>query len=204
MNIQDFKLRAKDQLKERYWYILLVVLISMIISGASIPMIIGLLLMGPLSVGVSYILLDLVENPMGKDNYDLLFEGFKKSFVNSFIAILLMNLFIFLWSLLLIIPGIIKAFSYSMTRFIIAENPEIDPLTAISRSQELMRGHKMDLLMLYLSYIGWYLLGLITFGIAIIYITPYVEVAVTNFYIEIRGKRIVEITVEERDAEIVS
>ena len=141
---------------------------------------------------------------MGKDNYDLLFEGFKKSFVNSFIAILLMNLFIFLWSLLLIIPGIIKAFSYSMTRFIIAENPEIDPLTAISRSQELMRGHKMDLLMLYLSYIGWYLLGLITFGIAIIYITPYVEVAVTNFYIEIRGKRIVETTVEERDAEIVS
>lgn len=61
----------------------------------------------------------------------------------------------------------------------------------------MMQGHKMELFMLHLSYIGWFLLGIITFGIALLYIMPYVEVAVTNFYIELRGKKIVEIEVIE-------
>lgn len=127
MNIYDFKARAKEQLKSRYWYICVVVILFTIITGSSLPLIIGLVIVGPLTVGVSYVLLDLVENPHGRDNYELLFEGFKHSLANSIIAILLINLFTFLWSLLFIIPGIIKFYSYSMTRFIIAENKQIDP-----------------------------------------------------------------------------
>lgn len=192
MNYSEMKIRAKAQLKTKYWYVFLLTLIVGVISGASIPLIIGLLIMGPLTVGLSYALINVVENPNGNDNYELLFEGFKQSFVTSFIAILLTRLFIFLWSLLLFIPGIIKAFSYSMTSYIIAENPTIDPMDAISKSQEMMRGHKFELFMLHLSFIGWYLLGIITFGIALFFVIPYVQTAVANFYVELRGKKVIE------------
>jgi uncharacterized membrane protein len=196
MNHSELKLRAKAQLKTRYWYVFLMTLIVGIISGASIPLIIGLLIMGPLTVGLAYTLLDVVENPNGSDNYELLFEPFKKSFVTSFLAIFLIGLFTFLWSLLLIIPGIIKALAYSMTPYIIAENPSIDPMEAISKSQSLMKGHKLDLFILYLSFIGWYLLGIITFGLALIFIIPYVETTVANFYVELRGKKVIEAVIE--------
>lgn len=192
MNYSEMKLRAKEQLKNRYWYVFLMTLIVGIISGASIPMIVGLLLMGPLTVGLSYALIDVVENPNGSDNYEFLFEGFKQSFVTSFLAILLTQVFTFLWSLLFIIPGIIKAFSYSMTAFIITENPTIDPMEAIAKSQEMMRGHKFELFMLHLSFIGWYLLGIITFGLALFFVIPYVQTTVANFYVELRGKKVIE------------
>jgi uncharacterized membrane protein len=192
MNYSEIKLRAKAQLKTRYWYVFLMTLIVAFISSASIPILIGLLIMGPLTVGLSYALIDVVENPNGSDNYEFLFEGFKQSFVTSFLAILLVHVFTFLWSLLFIIPGIIKALSYSMTAYLIAENPTIDPMDAIDKSQEMMRGHKLELFMLYFSFIGWYLLGIITFGLAIFYIIPYVQTSVANFYIELRGKKIIE------------
>ncbi len=192
MNYSEMKLRAKEQLKTRYWYVFLMTLIVGIISGASIPMIVGLLLMGPLTVGLSYALIDVVENPNGSDNYEFLFEGFKQSFVTSFLAILLTQVFTFLWSLLFIIPGIIKAFSYSMTAFIITENPTIDPMEAIAKSQEMMRGHKFELFMLHLSFIGWYLLAIITFGLALFFVIPYVQTTVANFYVELRGKKVIE------------
>lgn len=192
MNYSEIKLRAKAQLKTRYWYVFLMTLIVAFISSASIPILICLLIMGPLTVGLSYALIDVVENPNGSDNYEFLFEGFKQSFVTSFLAILLVHVFTFLWSLLFIIPGIIKALSYSMTAYLIAENPTIDPMDAIDKSQEMMRGHKLELFMLYFSFIGWYLLGIITFGLAIFYIIPYVQTSVANFYIELRGKKIIE------------
>ncbi|MBN2267966.1 MAG: DUF975 family protein [Acholeplasmataceae bacterium] len=192
MNYSEMKLRARAQLKTRYWYVFLMTLIVGIISGASIPMIVGLLLMGPLTVGLSYALIDVVENPNGSDNYEFLFEGFKQSFVTSFLAILLIRVFTFLWSLLFIIPGIIKAFSYSMTAYIIAEDPTIDPMAAIAKSQEMMRGHKFELFMLHLSFIGWYLLGILTFGLALFFVIPYVETTVANFYVELRGKKVIK------------
>jgi len=197
MNYREMKDRAKAQLKVRYWYVFLLTLIVGIISGASIPLIIGLLIMGPLTVGLSYALIHVVENPNGSDNYELLFDGFKQSFVTSFLAILLVRLFTFLWSLLFVIPGIIKGLSYSMTSFIIAENPMIDPMDAIAKSQELMRGHKFELFMLHLSFIGWYLLGIITFGIGLFFIIPYVQTAIANFYVELRGKKIIDAVIEE-------
>jgi uncharacterized membrane protein len=197
MNYREMKDRAKAQLKVRYWYVFLLTLIVGIISGASIPLIIGLLIMGPLTVGLSYALIHVVENPNGSDNYELLFEGFKQSFVTSFLAILLVRLFTFLWSLLFVIPGIIKGLSYSMTSFIIAENPMIDPMDALAKSQELMRGHKFELFMLHLSFIGWYLLGIITFGIGLFFIIPYVQTAIANFYVELRGKKIIDAVIEE-------
>jgi uncharacterized membrane protein len=97
-----------------------------------------------------------------------------------------MGLFICLWSLLLIIPGIIKAYSYSMTYFILAENKGMSVLEAITLSRKMMDGHKMDLFLLFLSFIGWLLLVVITFGIAGIWVYPYLYATFTNFYLSVK------------------
>lgn len=98
----------------------------------------------------------------------------------------LMGLFISLWSLLLIIPGIIKAYSYSMTYFILAENKGMPVLEAITLSRKMMDGHKMDLFLLFLSFIGWFILVLITFGIAGIWVYPYLYATFSNFYLSVK------------------
>ena len=101
-------------------------------------------------------------------------------------AQLFINLFISLWSLLLIIPGIVKAYAYSMTFFILAENKGMPVLEAITLSRKMMDGHKMDLFLLFLSFIGWFLLVAITFGIAGIWVYPYFYATVTNFYLSVK------------------
>lgn len=97
-----------------------------------------------------------------------------------------MNLFIWLWFLLLIIPGIIKAYSYSMTYFILAENKGMSVLEAITLSRKMMNGHKMDLFLLFLSFIGWFILVVITFGIAGVWVYPYFYATLTNFYLSVK------------------
>lgn len=198
MDIRNIKNKSKEQLRGRYWYIFIVVFLFIIISAASLPIIIGVLILGPLTIGVAHVLLDFTRKPEGEDNYELLFEAFKNNLANSSIAYLLIALFVFLWSLLLVIPGIIKSLSYSMTRFIMADNPSLSPTEAITQSRAMMRGNKLNLFALYLSYIGWYILGAFTFGIAIIYIAPYINVAVANFYLEVnQEKEIPHILIEE-------
>ena len=98
--------------------------------------------------------------------------------------------FIFLWSLLFVIPGIIKALAYSMHPYIIADNPTIDAMEALRQSEEMMRGNKTRLLALYLSFIGWFILSAFTFGIGFFFLMPYVQTSVTNFYVDLRGPRV--------------
>ncbi|PKK97238.1 MAG: hypothetical protein CVV58_02270 [Tenericutes bacterium HGW-Tenericutes-3] len=189
MSNYELKARAREQLKDRYWMVFVVVLIVLAVSGASYPLIVGLIVVGPLTVGLSYYLLDIVQTNHKGDNYELLIEGFKKSLVASIVSNLLTMIFIFLWSLLLIIPGIIKALSYSMTPYIIADNPEIDGMVAIDKSREMMRGNKTRLFFLYFSFIGWFILCLFTFGIGFFFLAPYIKTTVANFYVDIRGSK---------------
>jgi len=189
MSNYELKARTREQLKDRYWMVFVVVLIVLAVSGASYPLIVGLIVVGPLTVGLSYYLLDIVQTNHKGDNYELLIEGFKKSLVASIVSNLLTMIFIFLWSLLLIIPGIIKALSYSMTPYIIADNPEIDGMVAIDKSREMMRGNKTRLFFLYFSFIGWFILCLFTFGIGFFFLAPYIKTTVANFYVDIRGSK---------------
>ena len=98
-----------------------------------------------------------------------------------------MYIFIALWSLLLIIPGIVKSLSYAMTPYILEENPELSANEAIDRSRAMMRGHKYDLLWLYLSFIGWFLLSFLTLGIGLLWLIPYVETAQAAFYEDVKA-----------------
>lgn len=94
----------------------------------------------------------------------------------------IMNLFISLWSLLFLIPGIIAAYRYSQAFYIFAENPDKGIMECIQESKYLMRGHKMDKFILDLSFILWELLTVVTCGIATIYVTPYMQVTNAAFY----------------------
>lgn len=99
----------------------------------------------------------------------------------------LMMLFTFLWSLLFIIPGIVKAFSYSMTPFILEEHPELGANEAIDHSRAMMKGHKFDLFWLILSFIGWGFLCLFTFGIGYLWLIPYMGTSISAFYEDVKA-----------------
>jgi uncharacterized membrane protein len=98
----------------------------------------------------------------------------------------MVGLFTFLWSLLLFIPGIIKSYSYSMTLYIISEDPSIGVMDAITKSREMMNGYKFKKFLLDLSFIGWFLLCIITLGIGFLWFIPYVGVAGAAFYNDIK------------------
>ncbi|MBP3633790.1 MAG: DUF975 family protein [Oscillospiraceae bacterium] len=115
------------------------------------------------------------------------FSGFD-DFWAAFKVQFLTGLFTFLWSLLFIIPGIIKAYSYSMSMYILAENKGMPALECIQQSKDMTDGHKMELFILYLSFFGWALLGAITFGIAYIWIMPYIQATQANAYNVLKAK----------------
>ncbi len=95
----------------------------------------------------------------------------------------LQSLYIFLWSLLFIVPGIIKSFSYMMVPYILAENPTMDRKRVFKLSRQMMRGHKMEAFELGLSFLGWIILGMITGGaLAIFYVNPYIYATRAEFY----------------------
>lgn len=109
------------------------------------------------------------------------FYGFS-DFWTAVKAFFFLTLFTTLWSFLFIIPGFVKSFSYSMTWFILAENKGMPVLEAITRSRKMMDGRKMDLFLLVLSFIGWFLLTALTLGIAGLWVYPYCYSTLANFY----------------------
>lgn len=144
---------------------------------------VSLILVGPLSYGLTAIALRVIASE--SFDIELLFSGFK-IYAQTLVAGLLISLWVFLWSLLLIIPGIVAAFSYSMTFFIMNENPEMTAQEAMSASQNMMMGHKWRLFDLYFSFIGWILLCVITFGLAWLYVGPYMQIATAVFYADLK------------------
>lgn len=115
-----------------------------------------------------------------------LFSQFHR-FADGFLLSLLTDLFIILWSLLLIIPGIVASFSYAMAPFILTENPDMSPREAITASKEMMRGHRWELFCLRLSFIGWVILSAFTLGIGYLFLAPYTAAAEASFYRELSG-----------------
>lgn len=105
-----------------------------------------------------------------------------------FVTMLLKYIYQILWTLLLIIPGIIKAYSYAMTEFIMKDNPELEGNKAIEASMAMMKGNKMRLFLLDLSFIGWAILCLLTFGLGFILLEPYANASHAVFYEDLKGE----------------
>lgn len=130
-----------------------------------------------------------------------LFTQFDR-FGQGFLQMFLRNLFTFLWSLLFVIPGIIKSLSYAMTPFIMAENPNLTAKEAINLSKQHMEGHKMELFCLGLSFIGWSLLSALTMGIGSIFLNPYINAAYAAFYRDKIAPKVAPVTYVYADPQI--
>jgi len=129
-----------------------------------------------------------------------LFIGLKTNFLRKLGGQLWMYLWFFLWSLLLIIPGIIKYMRYYFTYNILADCPNVKATDAIKISMRITEGHKMDVFIFILSWIGWMILSVFTLGILyVVYVGPYMATADAGFYLELRDKALREgkITLED-------
>ncbi len=104
----------------------------------------------------------------------------------------LKNLYIFLWTLLFIIPGIIKAYSYRMVPYILADNPQMDTSEALALSSKMMNGEKMEAFVLDLSFIGWYMLGALAFGVGVLFVNPYKFSTDAQLYLVLKDKNAIE------------
>lgn len=146
----------------------------------------GIFAMGPLVVGLANCYKTLLV-----DNDDrMVANEFKVGFGNYLHHVwgyVLSRIFIFLWALLLVVPGIIKSLSYSMTNYILVDRPELSANEAINLSKEMMFGHKYDLFYLYLSFAGWFVLSLLTLGIGFVWLIPYAQAAQSSFYLDVKA-----------------
>lgn len=144
----------------------------------------SILVSGPLYVGSAYVFLMLSRKQQTPVIADLFF-GFNR-FVNSFVAFLLVGIFTILWSLLLIVPGIIAALSYSQTFRILSEDSLISAQDAIEKSKKMMYGNKWKLFCLGFRFFWWGILSLFTLGIGVLWLLPYMQVTFAKFYDDIK------------------
>lgn len=116
--------------------------------------------------------------------YSFAFDSYNYKGIIS--TMLLKGIYNFLWSLLFVIPGIVKAYSYRMVPYILSDNPNMGADKAITLSRKMMDGNKLDTFILDLSFIGWYLLGALAFGIGILFVNPYAYATSAQLYLNLR------------------
>lgn len=149
--------------------VILIVLVAKVFVG-------NLLKMG----GYRFFILNQTAQP----GIGTLLDGFRSGhYVNIVLTMFLRDLFTALWSLLLVVPGIVKHYEYLMVPYIIAENPAMDYKEAFQISKQMMDGEKMEAFIMDLSFLGWYLLSAVTCGLlAIFYVNPYVQASFAEMY----------------------
>ena len=161
-------------------------LAAIVFVACIISFIITIFVKNPLLIGSQKLLLNCKDSTASAR--DILF-AFKNSYGNIVLISFVKDLCIFLWSLLLVCPGIIKIYEYRMVNFLIAENPGMSRKEAFAKSKEMMKGNKWKAFIFDLSFLGWHILGLITFGIAeLFYVLPYHLLADTELYYELKNK----------------
>lgn len=205
MNRIEIKQMAKEQIKGKIGTLFVIALIASVISSLG-SMVLSLvpfvgsiaslvLISSPIALGIYIVYLKVAS---GKDiEIQTVFEGYSDMW-GAFKVNFLVALFTLLWSLLFFIPGLIKSISYSMSFYILAENPGMPALEAIEKSKIMMHGHKMEFFVLGLSFIGWLILVGLTFGIAGIWVIPYMSTTQANFYNKIKGTpEVIYATAEE-------
>ncbi len=189
-NNSEIRANARESLKGNWTPVVLATLVYFLVAGLAggIPFLnyVTTFLIS-LPIGMSFIILFLNFLRGDKENaVSNIFTCFKD--YGKFLGTsLLVFLFTFLWTLLLIVPGIIKAYSYSMTYFIINDNSEIGSNDAIELSMKMMKGNKGKLFLLDLSFIGWFLLSLLTLGIGLLWLYPYCMTARAVFYEDLKA-----------------
>lgn len=197
MNTENITLlrAARESLKGKWGIAILTFFIYTLLTAApgsvephgsmlTLRSILTLIIGGPLALGAAIFSLSISR---GKEaRLEQIFQGFN-SFSTAFIAYLLVILYVLLWTLLLIIPGIIAALGYSMVFYILADDPLIKPQDALTKSKSMMDGYKLKLFYLGLRFFLLALLCILTLGIGFFWLIPYVHVTMAKFYDDIKG-----------------
>ena len=181
---KTYRQLAQAQLKKNYGACLYLSLLTAALTAVTfwVPFG-GILFSGALAVGASAFYLHVART--GKTNIKLLFSTFTGNIANIFVTDILMGLFLFFWALVPFagfIIAFVKSYSYAMAPYILIDNPEMNGCDAITASRKMMRGKKFKLFCLELSYIGWNILCVLTFGILNIWVAPRIAVARAAFY----------------------
>ncbi len=186
MSRKELKDLAKLQIEGKIGSLFLLTVVMSLISAVcssliGVGVVLNLVATSAMSLSMIYVHFRIAADPSYKPKVRELFDGFD-NFWPFLKVTLLSGLFTFLWSLLFIVPGIVKAISYSQAPFIIAENPNMPAMEALRQSERMMAGRKMDYFVLNLSFIGWALLAIPTLGLISIWLTPYMNMTMVNFY----------------------
>ena len=170
----------------------LTMILGIIIILGIIWILLTIFIFNPLKVGVQKF---FIENHHTNPGLSSLFWAFKTNYSNTVKTMFLMQVYLFLWSLLFAIPGIIKSYSYRLVPYILADNPDMDSDNAITLSREMMNGQKFDAFVLDLSFFLWWILSSITFNIAgIVYVFPYVYATDAELYLAIKNGSVDNVT----------
>ncbi len=178
----NLQYRASFQPDNELWAILLPIIIAAAVFGILFAIFVG----GPVTVGYSGFCSRIYVGAF-TDVGDMFRTAFKNNYLRNLGGMLWMNLFIFLWSLLLIIPGIIKSLAYFATPYILAEFPNVPAQEALKISMRMTDGYKGDVFIMGLSFIGWQLLSVFTFGLlSVLYVNPYYYTSMAGLYQELK------------------
>ena len=194
MDRAELKARARAQLGggifQNLWMMGLAVclLIGLLESAATtiLPAIGALIVIGPLEYGQAYIFLKQARDRQPVQLGDM-FRGFQDDFGGTFLIGFLSQLFVALWSLLFLIPGIVKSYAYSMAYYVKLDYPDYGWKACIDESRRLMNGHKWEKFVLDLSFLGWILVGALCLGVGTLWVTPYMAATEAQFYEYVRS-----------------
>lgn len=185
---KEYRELGAQSLSRKMWPIVLGTLVLTLISGAT-GLLLTIFVVLPIAFSYSVAMLQVVRNEEDIDFFDRMFACFSDGKYSRFLEISFMKaLYTFLWTLLFIIPGIVKSYAYAMTYYIAADNPELSSEECIHQSRMMMKGHKGKLFLLDLSYIGWLILSCFTFGILLLWVQPKMEAAHAHFYQDLLAK----------------
>lgn len=193
MTRAELKARARAQLGggifKNAWMVALAacLLIALIqtAAGSVLPGIGMILVLGPLEYGKRYMFLKQARDGQPMQLGDM-FRGFQDDFGGTLLIGFLTGLFTALWSLLFVIPGIVKYYAYSMAYYVKADHPDYNWKACVDESRRLMNGHKWEKFVLDLSFIGWSLVGSLCLGVGTLWVTPYVYATEAQFYDYVR------------------
>ena len=206
MDRKQLKAQAKEQIKGKIGVLIAVTLVIGAITAAAsflanlipgVGLAVSIIVTPAFALSTIRIYLMVVRG--GTPEVKNCFDGFD-DFFSAFKVTFLVGIYTFLWSLLFIIPGIVKGYSYSMAMYVLADNKGKSARECIAESKAMMEGHKMELFVLDLSFIGWYLLCSLTCGLAALYVVPLLNATHANVYETI--KPVVEVPFEEVTEEV--
>lgn len=167
----------------------IVTVINMVVSSlftainlAGVGGAIVLVILGPLNLGLAKYYLYSASSQIPSTELKVLFDGFKNKTLDNVVLGVLITIFTALWSILLIVPGIVKSCSYALSYYIKCDCPQYSPKEVIKLSQSIMNGHKMRYFKLQLSFIGWHIVSIITCGLGYLWLIPYIRSANAEFY----------------------